>query len=54
MHEPVEDGVGVGRFSDHLVPVLHGQLTGHHGEAAPVAVAALDEVRQVLVAHRRA
>jgi hypothetical protein len=33
---PVEDGVGVGRVGDHLVPVIDRQLAGHDGGAAIV------------------
>ena len=45
MHEPVEDGIGVGGFADHFVPVLDGQLAGHQGGAALVAV--LEDVQQI-------
>ena len=38
MHEPVEDGVGVGGFADRFVPVLDGQLAGDEGGSALVAV----------------
>ena len=38
MHEPVEDGVGVGGFADGFVPVFDGQLAGEKGGSALVAV----------------
>ena len=35
--EAVEDGVGVGRVADHLVPFVDGELAGDDGGAAAVA-----------------
>ena len=35
---PVEDGVGDGRFADHVVPLGNGQLGGNQGRFAPVAL----------------
>ena len=35
--EAVEDGVGVGRIADHLVPFVDRDLAGEDGRAAAVA-----------------
>ena len=35
--EPVEDGVGVGRVTDDLMPFIDGDLAGKEGRAAAVA-----------------
>jgi hypothetical protein len=35
--EAVEDGVGIGRVADHLVPFVDGDLAGENGRAAAVA-----------------
>src|SRR6202047_176401 len=37
VHEAVEDGVGIGRVADHLVPFVDGDLAGEEGRAAAVA-----------------
>ena len=45
VHEAVEDGIGDGRIDDDLVPVIDGELTGHDGRAAAVAI--VDDFEQV-------
>ena len=35
--EAVENGVGIGRVADHLVPFVDGDLAGEDGRAAAVA-----------------
>jgi hypothetical protein len=35
--QAVEDGVGVSRVSDHLMPFIDGDLAGENGRAAAVA-----------------
>jgi hypothetical protein len=35
--EAVEDGVGIGRVADHLVPFVDGDLAGEDGRAMAVA-----------------
>ena len=37
MHEPIENGVGVGRTADDLVPFVDRHLAGQDGRAATVA-----------------
>lgn len=48
MHETVENGVGVGRITDELMPVLDGHLAGHEG--GPAAIAILQDLQQILPA----
>jgi hypothetical protein len=38
VREAVEDGIGDCRIDDHLMPVIDGELTGHDGGAAAVAI----------------
>ena len=38
VNEAVEDGVGIGRIADHLVPLLDRKLAGDDGRAAAVAL----------------
>ena len=38
VHEPVEDGVGVGGITDHLVPSVDRDLAGEDGRTAAVAL----------------
>lgn len=38
VHEAIEDGVGDGRVGDHLVLVLHVDLTGHDRRATALPV----------------
>ena len=45
VHQPIEDRVGMGGFTDHFVPEIHGQLAGHHGGFAVVTV--IEDVEQV-------
>ena len=45
VHQPVEDRVGVGGFTDHFVPEIHGQLAGHDG--GPAVVTVVEDVEQV-------
>ncbi len=45
MAEPVENGVGEGRVSDGLVPMIHWQLAGDDGRSASLAV--LDDFQQI-------
>src|SRR5467141_222609 len=45
VHEAVEDGVGDCRIDDHLVPVIDGELAGHDGGTAAVAV--VDDFEQI-------
>lgn len=45
--EPVEDGIGDASAAEILVPVGHGQLRGHDGGAA--AVALFDGFEQILL-----
>ena len=45
VHEAVEDGVGQGRITDGVVPLLDGKLAGEHGRADAIAV--LDDFEQV-------
>ncbi len=45
VHEAVEDGIGDCGIDDHLVPMIDGELTGHDGRAAAVAV--VDDFVQV-------
>ena len=35
--EAVEDGIGVGRVADHLMPFVDRDLAGENGRAAAVA-----------------
>ena len=37
VHEPIEDGVGIGRIADYLVPFVDRDLAGQDGRAAAVA-----------------
>lgn len=46
VHEPVEDGVGIGRVADHLMPGRDGKLAGDDGGAAPIAV--LEDFQQIV------
>ena len=46
VHEPVEDGVGIGRVANHLMPGRDGELAGDDGGAAAVAV--LEDFEQVV------
>jgi hypothetical protein len=43
MDEAIEDGVGIGRIADDLVPFVDGDLAGEDGRAAiaPMAEAAM-------------
>jgi len=43
--EAIEDGVGEGGLSDHVVPVLDEELTGHEGSLLTVAVVEEDLAR---------
>jgi hypothetical protein len=43
---PVQDGVGVGRIADELMPVFHGDLAGHDRGATPIAV--FQDLQQVV------
>jgi hypothetical protein len=36
--EAIEDGVGIGRVADHLVPFVDRDLAGEDGRASSVAV----------------
>ena len=36
VHEAVEDGIGIGRVADHLVPFVDRDLAGEDGRAAAV------------------
>ncbi len=36
--EPIEDGIGIGRIADHVMPRRHGQLASDDGGAPAVAV----------------
>src|SRR5712671_1667240 len=45
VHEAVEDGIGDGRVDNHLVPVIDGELAGHDGGTAAVAV--IDDFEQI-------
>ena len=48
--DPVEDGVGDGGLSDHVVPLGNGQLGGDQGGFAPVALFEdFEEVEAMLV-----
>lgn len=38
VHEPIQDGVCDGLIVDQFVPVLDGELAGHDGGGASVAV----------------
>ena len=45
MDDAIEDGVSEGGLANHLMPRLHGELTGNQRRAGPVAV--LDDLHQV-------
>ena len=38
VYEPVHDGIGEGRVSEHLMPVCDGKLGGHHGGMIAISV----------------
>jgi hypothetical protein len=38
VHEAVEEGIGNCGIANHLVPVIDGQLAGHDGRSAAVAI----------------
>ena len=38
VNEPVEDGVGIGRVADHVVPALDRDLGGQDGGGALMAI----------------
>ncbi len=45
VHQAVEDGVGDGGIANGLMPVLYGELAGHHG--GPPSVPVLQDLQQV-------
>ena len=51
--DAVEDGVGDGGLTDHVVPLGDGQLGGDHGRFAPVALFEdLKEIEALLIIER--
>ncbi len=46
VNEPIENGVGVGRISDRVMPGGYGQLTGDDGRAAPVSL--LEDFEEIM------
>ena len=49
----VEDGVGDGGFTDHVVPLGDGQLGGDHGRSTPVALFEdFQEIEALLIIER--
>src|SRR5207253_10734795 len=45
MDDAIEDGVGEGRLTDDLVPLVEGELAGDERRAAAIAV--LDDLHQI-------
>src|SRR2546427_11773367 len=51
VEQPIADGIGHGRLSELIVPVLDGELAGEDGGAGAVAIVEdLEQVAAVLVA----
>jgi len=46
VNEAIQNGIGVGRIPDQIEPACHGELAGHHGGAATVAV--LEDLEQMV------
>lgn len=46
VEQTVENGVGVGRIADQLMPMRRGDLAGNDGGAAAVAI--LDDLEQIM------
>ena len=46
VEEAIEDGVGIGRIADDIVPAFHRKLACHKGGAA--AIALFEDFKQVL------
>lgn len=45
MHQAVEDGVGERGIADDLVPMFDGQLAGHDGGLAAIAI--LNDLQEI-------